>query len=86
MTDAITADPGSYISAKQTYIERVMNLNLTPREQLNDFKKRNKPSLIINIKPLQGGGGEPIILRKPVAIDQGGKASLRQKSLPHKVK
>ena len=86
MTDIITADCGSYISAKQKYIERVTSLTKTPREQLNDFKKRNKPSMIIKMKPLHSGGGDPNIIKKPVAIDQGGKASLRQKSLPHKIK
>ena len=67
---------------------RYLSLTKTPREQLNEFKKRNKPTVILKMKPVHTSSastpsGQPIILRQPaVAIDQGGRLSVRQKSNP----
>ena len=77
MSDNITAVGASFNSAKQRFIERITNLTKTPREQLSEFKKRNKPAIILKMKPLHSVSGTPNVIMKPVGIDQGGKASLR---------
>ena len=77
-----TQMPGDLQSETKTRL--VSNLTKTPREQLNEFKKRNKPAVILKMKPVSGSGEkQSIILRKPVpAHEQGLKHPARGKSNP----
>ena len=60
--------------AKRRYIDKLTGgsagLTKTPREQLNDFKKRNKPAVILKMKQVAGSVQSPNILRKPQTIEQ----------------
>lgn len=84
-SDIITAAK-DYTSAKVKYVERMTSLTKNPREQLSEFRKRNKPTVILKMKPISGSSGTPNILKNPTKIDQGGKSSLRQKSYPSRIK
>jgi len=48
-------------------MSKVNGMAKTPREQLNEFKKRNRPAVILKMKPVNASSsqGQPNILRKP---------------------
>ena len=60
-------------AAKSRYVEKMTGLTKTPREQLNEFKKRNKPAVILKMKPVnpasRESGSRPNIIRGPLAVE-----------------
>ena len=71
-----TSNPTGGISeAKAKYIEKMTGLTKTPREQLNEFKKRNKPAVILKMKPVNAlssregsASNQPNIINRPIAV------------------
>lgn len=68
MSDIITAAK-DYNSAQGKYVERMTCMTKNPREQLYEFRKRNKPTVILKMKPLNGSSGTPNMLKQPTKID-----------------
>ena len=40
----------SFTDAKAKYLSKLQGMTKTPREQLNEYKKRNKPPVILKMK------------------------------------
>ncbi len=73
---ATAGTESSFTDARAKYLQKLQGMTKTPREQLNEYKKRNKPPVILKMKMVSGGShatsasqGQPNILSKPVHVE-----------------